>query len=394
MASENITAPSSVDGIRLLTLTGPAIALLFAAAFLGIWRRWKDLRYLIWIAAAFITFSIALLFQIFSVPADAGLNTMVSGVLYTSASLLFIEGLLRRLRLSQNYLLVFGISFLVLAGIWYFFYIHRDLDTRVYILNFGLALLLLVTAIKIGRVAGRTMDRVLFWTILIFALQFLPRTILTVGYVGTRRDSATLTRSPFWVWMNFSFTVFTVVLGLVLLGTIASDIVRSLRRKANTDPLTGLLNRRGFEEFVDHTGLEKGALVLLDIDDFKLINDSFGHAAGDTVLINVAAVLQDCIRSSDAAARLGGEEFAVFVQGLNREDTFALAERLRHQIARIRCGNRLFRNHTVTASLGLVEFGPGEHLMQAMHRADDLLYEAKRNGKNQTMTDWQNTLAT
>jgi diguanylate cyclase (GGDEF)-like protein len=382
----------SVAGIRVLTLAGPVIALLFAAAFLGLWSRWRGLRYLLWLALAFLLFSIAALSQILLIPHEFGLNAVVSCILYTSAVLVIADGLLMRLDLPRNHVLSFTLGLLITGGVSYFFYVDRNLHARIYILNFGLAAILLATSVKIEKAASKRIDRALFWTLLVFAFQFFPRTILTVGYIANRRNISALTQSPFWIWLNFSFIIFTVALGLMLLAAVGSDVVRTLHQRANTDPLTGMLNRRGFEEFVGRRVLKTRAqlfsLVIFDIDDFKSINDSYGHHAGDAVLTQVASLVSENIRASDAAARLGGEEFVVILSDLNRADVYALAERLRHKIAETRFGSGKLSRHTVTASFGVVAVRRGEKLDQAIRRADEMLYAAKRSGKNRTRVSW------
>jgi diguanylate cyclase (GGDEF)-like protein len=376
----------------VLTLTGPAIALLFTSAFLAIWCHWRKLGYLLWFAAAFLVFAVAALSQILRIPWDWGSNAVTTCILYTAAVLIFSDGLLRRLNLRANYLLNFTTALLIVGGISYFYYVHRNLSVRIYILNFGLGLLLLGTALKIGRVASKITDRVLFWTLLIFAIQFFPRTVLSIGYVGNRRDIASLTQSPFWIWLNFSFIIFTVILGLTILATVVSDIVGALQQKANTDALTGVLNRRGFEEFVKRQALKAEerllSLVVFDIDNFKSINDSYGHDGGDAVLVKVASLVFENMRSSDAVARFGGEEFIVFLSDLDRGNVYAVAERLRSKIAHTRFGSGVLRRQTVTASFGVVEFRCGESLDEAIRRADELMYEAKRSGKNRIVVSW------
>lgn len=384
-----------MSGIRLLTLTGPAIALVFTAVFLGIWNHWRKLRYLLWFAAAFLLFSVAALSQILMIPQGNGPNTIVSCLLYVSAVIVFSDSLLLRLQLRPNYLLNFAISALIVGGIWYFFYVNLNLDVRVYILNFGLAILLLVTALRLGRAAKSKVDRAVYWTLLVFAIQFFPRTILSAGYVGSRRDVVTLTQSPFWVWLNFSFIIFTVLLGLVLLAAVVADIVGILHHKANTDPLTGMLNRRGLEQFAEHqfSAMERRrrSLIIFDIDNFKSINDSYGHHEGDAVLTQVASLVRENTRQSDAAARLGGEEFVILLADTDGGDAYALAERLRSQIARTRFGIGVLSNRTVTASFGVIEFRAGEGLDEAIRRADEMMYAAKRSGKNKTLVGWTNT---
>lgn len=376
----------------MLTLAGPAVAILFAAVFLGIWSYWKRLRYLLWLAAAFFLFSLAALSQILLIPHDFGLNAVVSCILYTVSVLVFADGILMRLGLRSNYFLNLSLGGVIVGGIAYFYYIDRSLHARIYILNFGLALLLLATALKTRRAARRPIDRVLFWTLFIFALQFFPRTIFTLGYVGSGRDLATLTQSPFWIWLNFSFIVFTVMVGLALSAAVVSDIVSTLHRKATTDPLTGLLNRRGFEEFAKHL-VSRAAphplrMIVFDIDEFKSINDLYGHHGGDEVLVRLGSLISENIRVSDAAARLGGEEFAVLISNLDRNDVYALAERLRNEIAQTRFGSGRLRKRMVTASFGVAEVQRGENLQEALRRADEMLYAAKRAGRNRTIATW------
>jgi diguanylate cyclase (GGDEF)-like protein len=127
------------------------------------------------------------------------------------------------------------------------------------------------------------------------------------------------------------------------------------------------------------------SLIIFDIDDFKSINDSYGHPEGDAVLTQVASLVQQNIRASDAVARLGGEEFVVLLSNLDRGGVYAFAERLRNEIAHTRFGSDGLSGHTVTASFGVVEFRSGEDLDGAVRRADEMLYSAKRSGKNRIL---------
>jgi diguanylate cyclase (GGDEF)-like protein len=164
---------------------------------------------------------------------------------------------------------------------------------------------------------------------------------------------------------------------------------RVVERQAVTDSLTGLANRRQFYEVLGRE-YERAqrfgqavSLILLDIDDFKLINDSRGHLAGDAVLHSVAATLAEVIREIDLAARYGGEEFAVLLPQTGPEGAANLAERLRSEIAArsIRFGTEEITG--VTASFG-VAAGPVNDQTQIdlIASADAALYQAKREGKN------------
>ena len=164
---------------------------------------------------------------------------------------------------------------------------------------------------------------------------------------------------------------------------------RVVERQAVTDALTGLANRRHFYEVLGRE-YERSqrfgtplSLILLDIDDFKQINDSRGHLAGDAVLHGVAATLAELIREIDMAARYGGEEFAILLPQTAQEGAALLAERLRREIASrpIRFGPDEIEG--ITASFG-VAAGPEDSMTQIdlIASADAALYQAKRDGKN------------
>ena len=160
---------------------------------------------------------------------------------------------------------------------------------------------------------------------------------------------------------------------------------RELRRLATTDPLTGLANRRRAAERIGRALLrDGGALVMLDIDHFKRVNDAYGHAAGDAVLAELASRLRRTARRGDVVARWGGEEFCLFVAGCTDELSLAVAgERLRTAIStqpfELPDGSSL----QVRASLGGAVAVQGSTLDAMVDDADRALYLAKRNGRDQ-----------
>jgi diguanylate cyclase (GGDEF)-like protein len=164
-----------------------------------------------------------------------------------------------------------------------------------------------------------------------------------------------------------------------------------LKRLATRDPMTGCLNRRAFnEEFAAlfqraRVGGQPLSCVMLDIDHFKRVNDSFGHAVGDRVIQEVAKKLHEASRSGDLVCRYGGEEFCVVVPGLEMVQAMAFAERLRLSVER-ECASALrdIEGLHVTVSLGvdvLTDQVPSPSAL--IDRADHGLYRAKRSGRNQ-----------
>lgn len=157
----------------------------------------------------------------------------------------------------------------------------------------------------------------------------------------------------------------------------------------DTDPLTGVLNRRAFSRRLEaELSREKRrgrglALLVLDIDHFKAINDNFGHPVGDAVLQGLAKLLQRQARSYDSIARLGGEEFALLIFDVNRKAAWQTAERVRQAIENHSCAP--LATGDLTVSIGIAQ-GPthGHDSFDDMFsRADQALYEAKRGGRNQ-----------
>jgi diguanylate cyclase len=157
---------------------------------------------------------------------------------------------------------------------------------------------------------------------------------------------------------------------------------------ARHDPLTLVANRKSFDERLAQImlGQAQGALpvamLLWDLDNFKLINDSYGHRAGDRVLKSVATCFVSGLRAEDFVARIGGEEFIILLTGLTFAKAQQIAEELRLGVAALRFH---FRGTPVrvTASCGLTELQPDDTGSAAFDRADAALYRAKHNGKNQ-----------
>ncbi len=156
---------------------------------------------------------------------------------------------------------------------------------------------------------------------------------------------------------------------------------------ASKDPLTGLANRRVFDERLEtalarsRDGASAGCLVIADIDHFKRVNDKFGHPCGDTVLRDVAAILSGSLRGTDTICRIGGEEFALILWGLDIEDGYALCERVRQRLARTPI-ETLSGPVNVTISMGIVDIGRHVLAGEAVQAADHALYDAKNAGRN------------
>lgn len=176
-------------------------------------------------------------------------------------------------------------------------------------------------------------------------------------------------------------------IGYVVIGQNVKlrRLTLELDRAARIDSLTGLANRRTFFAEAGRAFAAgqhgRGAFLYIDADHFKQINDDFGHAAGDMVLRAIATAIRSCVRQDETVARLGGEEFGVYLSGADRSIAMDVAERIRRRTARIGFGTGLGPD-AVTVSIGMAMREGGETLEALMARADRNLYAAKQSGRN------------
>jgi len=189
--------------------------------------------------------------------------------------------------------------------------------------------------------------------------------------------------------IHFFFSMYAVEIGgaieMVLLSFALADKIKSLKKETETDQLTGLLNKKAINrtlfEIFEQSRFKNGnklTLMVIDIDFFKNINDSFGHAAGDQVLQEIASTIAQNIRSEDLAGRWGGEEFVVILKDTTIEEGHAKADDLRKTIEK----QKAYLNIKVSVSIGVACHIKGESAKDLFQRADQALYRAKNKGRN------------
>jgi diguanylate cyclase (GGDEF)-like protein len=219
-----------------------------------------------------------------------------------------------------------------------------------------------------------------------FILQLLVR-----SYPIVTADVSNITRlSSHWVeslgWLSDLLYISVVTLSCALI--IIRKQVMKIDKLSKTDSLSECLNRHALKQLVplslqDAVSSNKHfALIMFDIDHFKNINDSYGHAIGDEAIKSVVASAKSCIRKSDHIFRLGGEEFLVVTLSDSLEASSQLAERIREKVegALLQVENKTIR---FTISLGVAEaLSDEENWEQIMNRADEALYSAKQSGRN------------
>lgn len=201
------------------------------------------------------------------------------------------------------------------------------------------------------------------------------------------------TGSPYWLEMNI-FPLKNDVGEVLYFAAVEHDVTaqvakeQTLLSQAIEDPLTGLLNRRGFLELYQQTteslsSARTSSLIMMDIDHFKQINDSYGHDIGDQVLRHVATVFRHGFRETDLVCRYGGEEFVALMLGVDPVVSQLKMDQLRIQIAQTPLVLESNQPIAITVSLGITAYLPHQQpLDEALTRADKALYQAKHGGRN------------
>lgn len=179
--------------------------------------------------------------------------------------------------------------------------------------------------------------------------------------------------------------------------------VAILRKLVYKDPLTGLYNRRGFLEVGEkmfnsamkshkHSSRRKNysisslSLIFCDLDNFKKVNDKFGHLVGDKVLKLISSLMVNSLRSSDLVCRWGGEEFVIMLVGADIKDAFKVAENLRINLLQRKFLISKGKSINMTASFGVSEIDGANDLEDLVLEADEAMYKAKKQGKNKVVS--------
>ncbi len=230
----------------------------------------------------------------------------------------------------------------------------------------------------------KPVNRALFGLALLLATNLMAQNVIFFVDPSPQLTTADWRQSSWAFFFQLGGIAFGLLFAFTALIAIGLDAVERYRVSSETDLLSGLLNRRGFElqlrAATERQGAE-GALVLIDVDHFKAVNDYNGHAAGDMVIAGLGALLDVFAGRLGFAGRMGGEEFAIFVEGADTSTGAARALEIREALKGVAWPLPLV-GIQVTASFGVAAARPGESFEAAYRRADDRLYRAKQAGRD------------
>lgn len=281
-----------------------------------------------------------------------------------------------------------GLIAACMAGLFVFFVVLPDYRPRMIIFGLGMAAICAAhtrtLALYSRGFPARLMLVAMGWQTLVLLARALS-TYWLDGPTTERFDGGSFLHAVFVG--TFSCSILVVLVGAQLM--VNERVRERFEHLASHDDLTGAFNRREIlaqieQEHDQWTRYRQAyALMLVDVDHFKRINDSHGHQAGDRALVKVAATLQESLRKVDRLGRYGGEEFMVLLQAADTESAMALAERLRVSVEE-KTGDALTPGCTVSIGVTMVQDGD-ETLDSVIGRADRALYEAKAAGRNKVV---------
>ncbi|MEW9805823.1 GGDEF domain-containing protein [Mesorhizobium sp. ZMM04-5] len=380
-----------------ISLLNPAIALTLAAAFLLLWLNTRERGYLLLVVIAYAGSATGFLLQHFTLSIGFPATRMLSvGAFMASALCLTVAILARYNRpIPWPAFVVFAVG--GFGAFAWFMFVQPDLTWRILSVNFAFGGISLVVAAEIRAVPNRgPIERLLIVLAALSGVNFIVRTVMVVALHGPYAGYEGFYSSLYWTTALLSHAVLSLLIALSLLTAEALDMLRTLRSESLTDPLSSLLNRRGFEakasamlDTCRASGLP-AALVVADLDRFKALNDSHGHAAGDRVIAEFAARLRSAAGLRAVAGRLGGEEFAVLIPMADPAAARLFAEAVR-TVFSAGSIDGLPGHVRVTASFGIAVHSIDETLDDLTRRADEALYHAKRDGRDSIRVSYQRT---
>ncbi len=365
------------------------VAALFSVAFFLVAANNKTDRVAIWFGLAYLcgvgyfVFEFLLPFQ-----ASPKLTGFAAFAAFLAAVTTVTIGIARRYRVPVPWRLLGALTMLFLVANWFAFDLPRSSLLRMVIYQAPYATMQAICAAIVIRSRRRqAMDLGLLALFTLSALQFLSKPFVAQLTGGPGASAQEYIGTNYALYSQSFGAVLSVGTGLLMLMILVRDMLETVTARSETDSLSGLFNRRGFEDRVEPGLLATGrggvpaALIAADLDHFKGINDNWGHEVGDKVIQSFAGLLKSSAPPRSTAARIGGEEFAVFLPGANLAAARLYAEGVRASFA-VLSVEGLPEDVHFTASFGVAESDGSESLAELRRRADAALYAAKKSGRN------------
>lgn len=364
------------------------ILMLFTIVFGLLYYSARRHKFSAWIAFAYLAALIGYLLDSTRTISSSVTVIFVATVMFWIFSLAIAKAI--HVRCNADFpVVVAGLVFAAAtAGLTWVSFVEQDIFVRSMLANAVAGLFLSFSLHPLWKTGKARIDGALFGVIAAVAATFVARVAIFYALLGQTLAEQNNAESTY-VWL-FQLTngIAALALAIVLLFAAGHDMVQHFYGQSSRDPLTGLLNRRGLKGLFkaqrdpNCDAIVVRSIILFDIDHFKLVNDEFGHAAGDQVLQRIAKTALSMCQEYGEVARTGGEEFAILTNWIPVESAQNLAQHICDSL-RFVAHPEIGPSQKVTASFGLAVLTDTDSLDDAMKRADKALYHAKQNGRNQ-----------
>lgn len=370
----------------ILTFVIPAIAMIFAAVFAGLWWQDRSQKHIAAFAYCYAALGLGVMINIFIFQSVTPLGIVAYHLLSMSGLIALLWGTAHRVGLKIP-LPAYIATVVFTAGILWAAIAAGERDAMMMAQNINSSLLMALTAQNLWHAGSRRFaDRALVWILALFSTFGFIRPLLTVfsdTLFGPGEEGAALLLGIHVL----TLAVFLTLQAVALIAMVVSDKTETELETVSIDPLSGLPTRVKFENdamVLLQRARERGepvSLIMADIDHFKRINDTHGHAAGDKVIAAFGQLIAGALRPNDLCGRIGGEEFCVLAYRCDGDNARSLANRLRAATAGLTVPWST-QELRISASFGVTEWDTHEPYAEAFSRADAALYAAKRAGRD------------
>ena len=369
-----------------IALINPCMAVIFSVTFMLLWQQ-RRRRYIAVLGVSFLLLACGFLLQFFA-PFGMEASRLLSNFFFLGGGVGLAAGALGRHGRKLPALAIGAFAIGGFASFCWFLFVEPDLNWRILSINFAFGAISLALVAELRSVKGRqNIDNVMIGIVLVWGISFFPRPVLVLWLDGPYQGYEGFHQSLYWITLTLSASLFLLLFALTAITAIVLDVMSELRHESQTDALSGLHNRRGFEEETAEllrTAARRGTpvtLVVCDLDHFKAVNDTYGHACGDSVIVAFANCLRNAAGPNHVIGRIGGEEFAVLIQGGDSASGRLLAEGVRSAFSSVPVPG-LPEDLRSTASFGVAEWSEGESVSTLFSQADRALYDAKKAGRD------------
>lgn len=381
----------------ILTFVIPAIAMIFAAVFAGLWWQDRSRPHIAAFAYCYAALGAGVMINIFIFQSITPFGIVAYHLLSMSGLIALLWGTAHRMGMKIP-VLAYAATVVFTAAILGSAIAAGERDAMMMAQNINSSLLMALAAQNLWHAGShRLADRALVWILALFSTFGFIRPLLTIfsdTLFGPGQEGAALLMGVHVLVL----AIFLTLQAIALIAMVIAEKAENEREMAAIDPLSGLPTRAKFESealVLSQRARERGesvSLIIADIDHFKRINDTHGHAAGDTVIAAFGQLIAGALRPRDLCGRVGGEEFCILAMRCDAQNARSLANRLRAATAGLAVPWAT-QELRISASFGVTQWDPHESYAEAFKRADAALYSAKRAGRDRVVLDGESASA-